>query len=144
MEAFSVIHTLSSNYNLIEKPKIINPEIEDILVLLRFDKEGKISSSDVRVNHTINVACNLNRPELLELRSLIVNDFINRINEHYFFYKKEKSNISRFIPDIKNFKDNCTNKKTFYSFRYFILNNIDVFFSAPPLRKILKGLIPKC
>lgn len=121
---------------------IINPEKEDVLDKLVFDKEGNISSSDDRINYTINEACNLNRNELTQKRVKILNDFINKINEHYLLFIK-KGDIIRFIPDIKFFIDECSVENEFYSFRHFILNHIELFFEDTGKQKILKVLISK-
>ncbi|SFV61407.1 hypothetical protein MNB_SV-3-1074 [hydrothermal vent metagenome] len=142
-EPFENIHTLGSSYDKIEKPKMINPEKEDVLGLILFDKYGKIDSEDTRVRYTIEEACNLNRKELVELRLEIVTDFINRVNNHYLYFVKYKD-ISRFKPDIENFINNCSIEKEFYAFRYFVVNNIEIFFeNNKPLQHIVKGLFEK-
>ncbi len=141
-ENFINIHSLGNNYDLIEKPLIINPEKEDILDKLFFDKDGKINSLDSRVLHTINNACNLNRPELLEKRVLIITNFKSRIQKHYLLFIKHKD-ISRFKPDIENFFEECIKEKEFYSFKYFIINNIEIFFENRIIQNILKSLISK-
>lgn len=141
-ESFEDIHSLGNSYDVIEEPMIINPEKEDILNKLIFDKGGNISSLDDRVIYTINDVCNLNREELIQKRVKILNDFINKINEHYLLFIK-KGDITRFIPDIKFFIDECSVGNEFYSFRYFILNHIELFFEDIGKQKILKGLISK-
>lgn len=142
-ELFENIHNLGTSYDVIEEPMIINPEKEDILDKLVFDKEGNISSLDDRVIYTINEVCNLNRNELVQKRVKILNDFINKINKHYFLFLKEKSGLSRFEPDIEFFIDECRVENEFYSFRYFIINHIELFFEDENIQKILKALILK-
>jgi uncharacterized protein (TIGR02646 family) len=142
-EAFCDIHSLGSNYDTLEEPQIINPEKDDVLDLIVFDSKGKISSSNSRVQHTIEDACNLNRNELVQLRLEIVNDFIQRVNEHYLYFQKE-GNITRFIPDIQNFIKNCKVENEFYSFRYFVLKNANIFFNNNiGLEKIVCSLFEK-
>ena len=142
-ESFSDIHTFGNAYDISEEPQIINPEKENILHLISFDKEGKISSMDARVHHTIENACSLNRDELLELRKGIITDFINRINKHYLHFRQDK-NINIFLPDIENFIEKCSVENEFYSFRYFVSYNIEIFFEGNiVLQKILKGLFLK-
>ncbi|MDX4066804.1 retron system putative HNH endonuclease [Aliarcobacter skirrowii] len=141
-ELFEDIHNLGSSYDVIEEPMIINPEKEDVLDKLVFDKEGNISSSDDRVIYTINEVCNLNREELVQKRVKLLNDFINKINEHYLLFLK-KGDITRFIPEIKFFIDECSVENEFYSFRFFILNHIELFFEDTVKQKILKALIDK-
>jgi len=141
-EPFSKIHTLSDSYDAVEKPKIINPEKEDVLDLIFFKKNAKIYSDDERVDHTIENACKLNRDELVQLRKQIVTDFINRMNKHYLYFQRDK-NIRAFLPDIENFKENCQQENEFYAFRYFIINNSEVFFENRGLQKIVKALFLK-
>ena len=142
-EVFEDIHTLATAYDNLENPKIINPEREDVLHLLVFDKNGKISSDDTRVKHTIDEACNLNRDELVQLRMGIVIDFINIMNEHYLYFQKNKD-VSRFIPDIENFIENCKVENEFYAFRYFLLNHVEIFFEDNVvLQKLIHGIYQK-
>jgi len=142
-ESFLDIHTFGSAYDISEEPQIINPEKEDILHLLSFDKDAKISSTNARVEHTIQDACNLNRDELIQKRLEIVNDFIQRVNEHYLYFQKQ-GDITRFIPEIENFIENCIVEKEFYAFRYFVSHNIEIFFEGNiMLQKIIKGLFLK-
>lgn len=142
-EPFKEIHTLGSSYDTLEEPMIINPEKDDILALIEFDKNGKISSTNERVQHTIEEACNLNRVELVELRMELITNFINRINEHYLYFIKHKD-ISRFKPDIVDFKNSCRVENEFYAFRYFVIENIELFFEGNiVLQKIVRGLLEK-
>ncbi len=139
-EPFSQIHDLGTKYDEIEKPMIIDPEKDDILDFIAFDNNGKISSNDERVQHTIEKACNLNRDELVELRLEMITDFINAMNEHYFYYLKYKD-ISRFCPGVKAFIQSCRVENEFYAFRYFVCNNIEIFFQDnKPLQTIMKRL----
>ena len=141
-ESFEDIHHIGNSYDVIEEPMVVNPEKEDVLSKLIFDKEGNISSLDDRVIYTISDVCNLNREELIQKRVKILNDFINKINEHYLLFIK-KGDITRFIPDIKFFIDECSIENEFYSFRHFILNHIELFFEDIGKQRILKGLISK-
>ena len=142
-ESFEDIHHIGNSYDVIEEPMVVNPEKEYVLDKLVFDKEGNISSLDDRVIYTINDVCNLNREELVQRRVKLLNDFINKINEHYLLFLKEKGGLSRFIPDIKFFINECSVENEFYSFRHFILNHIELFFEDIGKQKILKALISK-
>lgn len=141
-ESFEDIHSLGNSYDVIEEPMVVNPEKEDVLDKLVFDKDGNISSLDDRVIYTINDVCNLNRNELVQKRVKLLNDFINKINEHYLLFLI-KGDLSRFKPEIKFFIDECSVENEFYSFRYFIINHIELFFEDIGKQRILKGLIPK-
>ncbi len=142
-EQFSNIHSLGSDYDISEEPKIINPEKEDVLDLIVFDKDGKINSEDLRVLHTIEDACNLNRDELAQKRLEILNDFIQRVDEHYLYFRKQ-GDITRFLPDIEIFIENCKVENEFYAFRYFIIHHSEIFFEGNVvLQKIVKRLFEK-
>jgi uncharacterized protein (TIGR02646 family) len=135
-ESFNNIHTLSHQYNIEEEPFIVNPEKEDILDKINFDKNATISSFDIRVSHTIE-ACNLNRDDIVEKRVKIFNDFKKVLEEHWFLFVKEQNNISRFEPNIKMFIHELKKENEFYAFRYFLLKNLDIFFDNKNLIKII-------
>lgn len=141
-ENFSSIHNLGNDYDESEKPYIINPEKEDVLAFIKYDNQAKVSSEDSRVSHTIEKACKLNRSELVQKRLPILSDFVNQINKHYILYRK-KGDLSRFRPDIEIFLEKVNQESEFYSFRYFIVNHIEVFFENENIQKILKALILK-
>ena len=141
-EAFEKIHDLGSDYDIREQPFIVNPEKEDIISDIEYKFNAQVFSQNSRVQHTIEHACKLNRDELVEKRLLILEDFRNQINRHYILFKKEKGDISRFRPDIESFLDKVNKKNEFYSFRYFIVNNIDIFFDKN-MQTILQALIEK-
>ena len=134
-ESYENIHNLSDDYNKLEEPMFINPEKEDVINNLFFDKNSQILSDNERVNYTIET-CNLNREELRKLREEILENFINSINKHYEFFIKYKD-ITRFIPDIENFINDCNKIKKFYSFKYFILNNPEIFLRIKKSKRLL-------
>lgn len=146
-ETFDEIHNLRDKYDELEKPLLVNPEKDDILKDIVFDKYAKISSNNDRVKYTIET-CNLNRNELQKSRIEILNDFNILINAYHFLFNKNNSqdksiSVKSFIPLVKKFVDDCKKENEFYSFRYFILNNIDVFFEDKKIQKILQALIKK-
>lgn len=147
-ESFSDIHNLSDDYDSRELPMIINPEKDDILNKITFDKNGIITSYDERVTYTVNIACKLNRDALIDLRMEVLNDFKRLINDYYnlFDQKNQTDNenvIKSLFPLVKKFIDDCHSQNNFYSFRYFILNNIEVYFEEPKIYNTLKYLILK-
>ncbi len=138
-ESFEMVQNLCDVYDQIEKPQTINPEKEDILDLLTFDTNGKISSNDTRVENTISI-CNLNRDPLSKLREEILVDFCDEMEAHYQYYIL-KNDVSRFIPTVQQFIKNCNVDNKFYAFRYFILNNIELFFEDIPLQRVITKII---
>lgn len=140
-EPFEKIHTFGTDYDSLEEPLVINPEKEDILEELRFNNQGVISSNHTRVNHTIN-ACNLDRNSLAKRREAILIDFVEEMEGHYFYFK-EKKDISRFIPTVKQFVHNCKIESEFYAFRNYILKHLEEFFEDATLCKVVKMIVQK-
>jgi len=142
-ENFSDIHTLGEYYDKEEQPKTINPEREDVLSDIVFNRDAEISSPNLRVTHTIDNVCKLNRNELIQKRIKIVNGFIKRVNRHFKNYKDKKDykDFSMFNSDIEYLLDECSIENEFYTFRYFIVNNIEIFFEDKILQTILNNMI---
>ncbi|MEA2099100.1 MAG: HNH endonuclease, partial [Campylobacterota bacterium] len=140
-ETYKDIHSLGDNYDILEKPMLINPEKEDVLKDLIFDNKAQIFSNNDRVSYTLDI-CNIRRDELRGLREEILTDFVNSIEKHYNIFKIKKD-LTRFEPDIESFIENCHKGNKFYSFRYFILNNPEVFFKKIPIQNIVKTIIKK-
>jgi len=140
-EPFCDIHTLGKEYDRQEIPKFINPEREDILNELFFNRDGKISSDNTKVMYTIDEV-KLNRNELVEKRIKIVNGFIKRVERHYLRCREKNfSDFSMFDSDIEELIEECYIENEFYAFRYFIKNNIEMFFEDKFLKSILRNKI---
>jgi len=140
-EEFCDVHTLGEYYDGQEIPKFINPEREDILDELFFDRDGKIFSDNIRVTYTID-EIKLNRNELVEKRIKIVNSFIKRVERHYWNCKNQNfSDFSMFDSDIEELIEECHRENDFYAFRYFVRNNIELFFEDKILKSILNNKI---
>ena len=139
-ESYSDIHNLSDSYNDLEKPLLINPEKDNVLDDIKFNREAEIYSSNRRVKYTIEEACDLNRIALKQKRAMLINSFVNSINKHYVFFQKDKK-INRFIPDIENFITECKTTNEFYALRYFMSNNMEEFFEDKLIVQILNLLL---
>jgi len=142
-EKFRDIHTLGAKYDIEEKPKTINPEREDVLTDIVFNRDAYMSSFNPRVEWTIDEVCNLNRNELIEKRIKVVNGFIKRVNRHFKNYLDAKNyqDFSMFDSDIEELIEECSIESEFYTFRYFVINNIEIFFENRILQSILKNRI---
>lgn len=140
-ESFEQIHTFGNHYDRLEEPLIINPEKEDILDQLHFNNKGEVYSSNIRVNHTIS-SCNIDREALCKLRESILIDFIDEMEGHYFYFK-EKKDISRFIPTVQQFINNCKIENEFYAFRQYVLNNLKEFFENRTLFKVVEMIVDR-
>ena len=141
-EKYSNIHNLSDDYDKLEIPQIINPEKDDIIKDIVYNKNGYVNSPNQRVQHTIEIACKLNRDELLQKRQIFINDFIHKLNTHYLYFLKY-GDITRFIPEIKTFLEQCNKEGEFYSLKYFMKNNFYIFIDYKNLAIIINKLYKK-
>lgn len=147
-ENFDDIHNLSDGYNEIEKPKIINPEKEDVLEYIIFNRDAIMDSTNDRVKYTIDDVCKLNRDSLVEKRIQLLNTFIFAVTDYSFLFDKDNNQdksqaIKPFISLIKRFIEDCKKESEFYSLRYYILNHIEIFFDDLQIQKIVKSLFVK-
>lgn len=127
------IHSLSTEYDKEERPKLVNPEREDILHVLEVDKLGNLSSQDVRVQHTIDI-CKLNRPYLTDERKQIFDDFERKLDDCCKMYGNNQSFLrQRIIELAKEYKEMASNiaspyycfrNKLFYSKIRYILQKV--------------------
>ena len=140
-ETFKDIQNLGSLYDSIEKPLLINPEKDDFLNDIYYTKTAKIDSNNKRVKYTIET-CNLNREELRQLREIILNDFLYSLNEAYLLILKN-NNIEVLIPTIKRFLSQVEIEKEFFTYRKFIVENIDIYIDDILLQRIVQKVILK-
>jgi len=111
------IHTSTSIYQEIEKPKMIHPELESVVDKLNF-YDGKIDSDDERVKYTINI-CKLDRDALNDTRQTIIDDFMEVLID-----KKLKN--ESFIEDLQNLMNVFKNKNSeFRALRYWMLRHYE-------------------
>ena len=142
-EKFEEIHHLGTKYDRLEQPMIINPEKDDVIKDIKFKKDGTIYSENKRVEHTIEIACNLNRDELVQHRVAIINDFKNLVQDYFEIFLMTKD-ITIFKPIIDNFLLKAKKESEYFAFREFVLNNIDLFFENKYAKIIRKFLELKC
>ncbi len=140
------IHNLTPEYNKIEKPLLVNPELEDVEDKLIFDwKTGDIDSHDPRCRYTIE-CCELDRKEANEKRQKIWDDFYKRVCSGLFkisvlkrkFEKKEidaddyKVKYHEYMGELKarirDFRDDAFDPcKEYLAFRCYIVKNNEWF-----------------
>ena len=99
-----------------EYPKMIHPELEDVRLLLNFERDGTLTSNNERVKYTIQT-CELDREDLKEKRKKIFDKFIKEINAK----KIQDESIGDIL--ISLFNDVKEEKEEFIAFRYWILKN---------------------
>ena len=154
-QKFEDIHNLRDVYDKIEEPFLINPEKDDVFNEVRYDINAKISSyNNSRLKYTIEDSCKLNRKELQQKRLIIITDFIFSFEGYFLIFIKNRNrnrnkNIEIeieieteiFKPTIDLFVEKCNITEEFYSFRKFIIENIEIFFKDKIQQKILNYLL---
>jgi len=110
------IHKSTILYNRLENPKMIHPELEDILDKLVFDTNGNIDSEDDRVKYTIST-CRLDRNYLNGERKKIWDDFKKKIEDSIAQNNKEL--MDKIIKEFKEDSQNMDNE--FIAFRIWVL-----------------------
>ncbi len=113
----SRIHSSTKLYNRLEKPKMVHPELEDVIDKLLFDRNGNIDSKDDRVKYTITT-CGLDRNYLNGKRKKILDELINKFQDPLVQKDNEKRKqiIKKFKEDSKNMDNE------FIAFRIWVLN----------------------
>lgn len=92
------INSLSSVYNDIERPKLVNPETTEPEDSLEFTKEGKATSHNERIAYTITT-CKLDRKYLNDNRRRIFDEFKRRVTSIYVEYS-DNPNFEVLISQI--------------------------------------------
>ncbi len=111
------IHSSTEPYNLKENPKMVHPELEDVMDKLVFDTNGHINSEDDRVKYTITT-CGLDRNYLNGKRKEILVKLTNKFQDPSVQKNDEKKK-----EIIKKFKEDSENMdKEFIAFRIWVLN----------------------
>lgn len=74
-DSIRLIHSSSAGYDLIEQPKMVNPEVTDPTGRIQFDKNGSIKSNDERFSYTIE-KCKIDRIDLNDQRRKLIDIFV--------------------------------------------------------------------
>lgn len=116
------INNCSPSYDLIEQPKIVNPEITDPEGHIKFEKDGVIKSDDNRFAYTIN-KCKLDRKWLNDERKHLLDVFERHIRSALVESKspdEQKIVISSIV--IQFVRDSKDLKLQFLGFRRFAIS----------------------
>jgi hypothetical protein len=118
------INSLSSLYDIIEQPLMVNPEVTEPIGYLIFSQDGKIGSEDERFQYTIET-CHLDRTDLNDQRRKILEDFKNDVRSELVESKdveKQKETFETLYRCyVRKLKDT---QSTFLAFRdYSIKQN---------------------
>lgn len=117
----TAIHTSTCDYQAVEQPKMIHPELESVLDKVNFG-QGVMASEDERLNYTIR-KCGLARSDLNEKRKKVIDDFVKKMND-VILAKQPKETIIKQLLD--EFKDH---ESEFRALRYWILRNVNALVS---------------
>ena len=113
------IHRSTKLYNRLECPKMVHPELEDVMGKLIFDIKGNISSPDDRIQYTID-CCKLDREYLITERKDVYDKFKKKLDDAI-----AQENLELFDSIVLKFKENSENMDNeFIAFRVWVLNNI--------------------
>lgn len=121
-----LINTLSSSYDAIEKPLLLNPETVSQMVLdeIKFDKNGFMLSLNNQVNYTI-MRCNLNRKDLCEKRKAVWDELLMQLADCVLGSKgdiaAEQHALFVVINSFKRMANDVKNE--FIAFRKFVLRS---------------------
>lgn len=126
------IHKLTDKYRS-EKPKMINPEIDDIESFIEFDRYGNIKSKDERVDYTIKV-CKIDREEASCERKRVLDKLKNDYFSELLSNRENASVIIRkFLRDSQDLKEEYTLfRKWIVKNMKNILSKIDITNQLPP------------
>lgn len=122
LENIRLINNSSLIYDIIEEPKMVNPEVTDPHGLIRFQMSGIIESDDIRFKYTID-KCKIDRTYLNDDRRKILDvfkrDMRSAMLESDPNIRKIQINtiLSKFITDAQD------DELPFLAFRRFAIEN---------------------
>jgi uncharacterized protein (TIGR02646 family) len=115
------IHRLGASYDAIERPRIVNPEVEDPKDAIHYSQLGEIYSDDARYRHTMEV-CGLHREALRVRRKKVVDDLRNQFAIAYKY--NESDHLKAVLSHTwKTIKMNTRPEDGFSNFRNYVVRN---------------------
>ncbi len=113
----SNINTLSSVYDISERPLMVNPEVTNPKDYIKFAQDGKIWSDDERFDYTIK-ECKINRDYLNDERRKIINDLKDDLIAEISLCSTPDGQSKAIEPVIRKFVRGTQNKlNEFLAFR---------------------------
>ena len=117
------IHNSSANYDLLEKPKMVNPEINDPSNMIKFHKNGLIESDDERFAYTIET-CKINRADLNDQRRTLLNIFKEDIRSVLLENTDPKDQKIGLETIVSKFvRDSLSSESPFLAFKRFAISS---------------------
>ncbi|MFT4224326.1 HNH endonuclease [Dysgonomonas sp.] len=118
------INTLSSDYDIIEQPKMVNPEVTDPSGFILFHRDGSVQSNNIRFSYTID-KCKLDRAYLKDERRKIFDEFEKKLKSKILKFAHDqnliKSHISELISEYISEAENLDNE--YIAFRKYSIQN---------------------
>lgn len=125
-ETLEVVHSKIKDYDLIEKPLIINPEQETAASLSKhftFDlKTGKLKPLSKRMEKTIEI-CDLNRKDLVDARMNLLTNLKDCISRRKLSAKSKGEFAKLALNVISDFKATTKPSEPYFAWRNFIISN---------------------
>ncbi|MFN8395328.1 MAG: HNH endonuclease [Bacteroidia bacterium] len=116
------IHDLLSKYDEIENPKLIHPEVDDLVSTMIFERDGSVRSDNVRMEYTIQT-CGLDRTYLNDERRKILEDFRKDIKGE-FLKVSQNEQVLLVRVALEKFKAIADDPRAeFTAFRRFMLRH---------------------
>lgn len=117
------INTISSKYDIIEQPKLINPERTNPEDFFSFTIEGKIYSTNSKGIYTIKT-CNLDRTYLRDERKKVLDEFERKVRSRVVEFKGKalKDQLSSLIKDFID-DSKLVEEKEYIGFRRYAIKN---------------------
>lgn len=127
------INNSSASYDLVESPKMVNPEITDPFGEIRFQINGIIESDNVRFAYTIE-KCKIDRKDLNDNRRSILDRFREHLRDVALSYDNDQDKKIAVETTIRNFVIDSKNLEIeFLAFRRYAI-------SSGWLNNIAKGI----
>ena len=117
------INNLSAVYDILELPKMVNPEITEPTSLIIFFKDGRIDSTDRNFKYTITT-CKLDRPSLIDERRKILNIFKSEIRAELVNSRSKEEQTHAIELLMRQFVRSSINHSNAYmAFRKYAIQN---------------------
>lgn len=127
-------NNLSSELNKVEKPILVNPELENPENFIFFLQNGEINSNSSRYRKTIEI-CQLSRPAIVERRKKIIDSLKRKITKELIRAKTSKEQQNSLRGCIRNFIDDASDPTNeFIGFRRYVKKHL--------LHSIIKQVFP--
>ncbi|MDR3009460.1 MAG: HNH endonuclease [Sphingobacterium sp.] len=119
---YSSIHVSSAQLDQVERPMLLNPEVDNLTSEFIFDENGGVRSNHPRVSHSIS-ECKLSRHDLKYQRKKLIDDFKSDIEAALLLDNKDEQilEISAFVKQFLRRAN--SSDESFIAFRKYAINN---------------------